>query len=138
MPMMRTSALKSIGGFDVELLSSQDYDVWIRMAEKYEIQFVSDPLTKRFLLEESITTNVKKKQQGWEHVTSKYMKYYMTRKKTFTQRMNLMVSEMTSIGEKDFANKMMVKYRGYYGARVKMTHIFTLFKSFVKKIIRRV
>ena len=36
-PLIRKSVLDGINGFDVEMQSCQDYDVWLRIAEKYKI-----------------------------------------------------------------------------------------------------
>lgn len=41
---MRTNALREIGGFDVDMQSAQDYDVWLRLAQKYDINYVDKPL----------------------------------------------------------------------------------------------
>ena len=44
MPLIRASALKGVGGFDVLMESAQDYDVWARLAAKYKIACVAEPL----------------------------------------------------------------------------------------------
>ncbi|MFC5465583.1 glycosyltransferase family 2 protein [Lederbergia graminis] len=42
--MVRTDLLKKVGGFDTELLSCQDWDLWIRLANITEFDFVSEAL----------------------------------------------------------------------------------------------
>ena len=46
--------------------------MWIRISQKYTVKFINKPLTKRYLLNESITTNIEKKKQGWEMLNKKY------------------------------------------------------------------
>ncbi|MCD4781953.1 MAG: glycosyltransferase family 2 protein [Candidatus Omnitrophica bacterium] len=45
--MVRRKCLLEVGGFDEspELLRSEDYDLWLRLAHKYEFGFVSLPVT---------------------------------------------------------------------------------------------
>lgn len=42
--MVRTDAVKRVGGFDVSLPSRQDWDLWIRIARQYPIGYVPAPL----------------------------------------------------------------------------------------------
>jgi glycosyltransferase involved in cell wall biosynthesis len=42
--MVRTDAVRCVGGFDVGLPSRQDWDLWIRMARQYSIGYVPTPL----------------------------------------------------------------------------------------------
>jgi glycosyltransferase involved in cell wall biosynthesis len=43
----RTDYLKNLGGFDEELSASQDYDLWIRLSERYgPIEIIQKPLQK--------------------------------------------------------------------------------------------
>lgn len=135
MPMMRVNAMRNIGGFDPEMLSSQDYDTWVRMAEKYEIQFASKPLTVRYLTSESITTNLKKKESGWLHFTEKYLHYYKNNEKAFSSRISLMVGEMIDLDNKKFVEAVLKKYEGYYNYSVKYAYLKASVKKTIKKVL---
>lgn len=137
MPMMRVNAMRNIGGFDPEMLSSQDYDTWVRMAEKYEIQFVSKPLAVRYLTSESITTNLKKKESGWLHFTEKYLHYYKNDKEAFSKRISLMVGEMIALDNKKFVEDVLKKYEGYYSFSVKYAYLKASAKKTIKKVLRK-
>ncbi len=39
-PLLKTVALRTLGGFDETLKKSQDYDLWLRLARDYEIAYV--------------------------------------------------------------------------------------------------
>lgn len=41
--MVRKSILKEVGNFDEKLKAQQDYDLWIRICQKYEVGLVSEP-----------------------------------------------------------------------------------------------
>lgn len=137
MPMMRTRAMRDIGGFDPDMLSSQDYDTWVRMAEKYEIQFVGKPLTVRYLTGESITTNLKKKESGWLRFTEKYLHYYKDNREAFSNRLSLMVGEMIALNNKKFVNSVLEKYKGLYNQSVKFAYCKAIIKTVVKSVLRK-
>lgn len=42
--MMRASVLEAIGGFDTDLAACEDYDLWLRLASHYPVDFISDKL----------------------------------------------------------------------------------------------
>ncbi len=54
---VRKSCLLAVHGFDPSLPSFQDYDLWIRMAKKFEFDFVKEPLLKYHLHQQKIWTN---------------------------------------------------------------------------------
>ena len=71
-PLLRTSALKKIGGFDLEMQSAQDYDVWVRIAKEFKVNFVAKPLVLYHFHEgDQITKNPAKKIAGLERIIYK-------------------------------------------------------------------
>jgi len=42
--MMRTSILETIGGFDTDLAACEDYDLWLRLASRYPVEFIPEKL----------------------------------------------------------------------------------------------
>jgi glycosyltransferase involved in cell wall biosynthesis len=42
--MMRASILKAIGGFDIDLAACEDYDLWLRLASRYTVDFIPEQL----------------------------------------------------------------------------------------------
>ena len=43
-PLIRAKYLAEVGGFDEEFEAAQDYDAWLRLAERFEVACVSEPL----------------------------------------------------------------------------------------------
>ena len=61
-PLLRTECLRKIGGFDPLMQSAQDYDVWLRIAKEYEVDYVKEPLVLYHIHpDERISTNPQKK-----------------------------------------------------------------------------
>ena len=81
-PLLRTAALREIGGFDPLMLSAQDYDVWLRLSEKYEVAFVAQPLvTYHVHAGEQISKSFKKKIGGMERINAKNAEYLKKNRK---------------------------------------------------------
>ena len=76
MTTMRREVFDRCGMFDENLQSSQDYDMWVRIAEKYKVNYVGEPLTRRFLMEDSITKSYEKKKQGFLAFYEKHKHLY--------------------------------------------------------------
>lgn len=75
-PMIKSSVLKELGGFDIELLSAQDLDMWLRIAEKYKIDCVEEPLVIYYRHHgEQISKTPKKRIQGMERKIEKNKSY---------------------------------------------------------------
>lgn len=75
-PLIKTTYLREIDGFDVLMPAQQDLDVWLRLCSKYKANYVNDCLiTYHFHEGEQITTNPKKKIGGIERINGKYKEY---------------------------------------------------------------
>lgn len=73
-PLIKTSVLKILGGFDEDFKSSQDHELWIRIAEQYKIRYLDEQLVKYYISDCSITGNYKNRVQGYNHILSKHKK----------------------------------------------------------------
>ena len=75
-PLLRKDRLVEIGGFDALMQSSQDYDVWLRIAKKYEVTYIEESLVLYHIHSgDQITKNPRKKIAGLERIYSKYKEY---------------------------------------------------------------
>jgi len=74
--MIRSKLLLQNGGLDEKLLSCQDWDLWLRIAERYEFACIPDILVKYHITEKSITSNIQKQLQGHLQLFNKHRKYY--------------------------------------------------------------
>ncbi len=75
-PLIRTDLLRQIGGFDSLMKSAQDYDVWLRIAQKYKIAYTEKVLAVYHIHQgECITVNPKNKISGLERLREKNIDY---------------------------------------------------------------
>lgn len=76
MPMMKTACVKDVGGFDNLMQSAQDMDLFLRIAQCYEIISINCPLVYYHMHSgEQITTNPQKKIAGLERLIEKNKDY---------------------------------------------------------------
>lgn len=68
--------LIEIEGFDEELVSSQEYDLLIRVSSNCNVDFVDEYLSKEFNSVNQITLNLDKKLKGSKQLYNKYKKIY--------------------------------------------------------------
>lgn len=43
--VVRKSALEEVGGYDEDLVTTHDWDLWLRLAEKFKVVFINEPLS---------------------------------------------------------------------------------------------
>lgn len=72
-PLIKRECIDSIGYFDTDLQSSQDYDLWLRLAKEYPVSYVNKPLLNYHSHDnERISTNLDKQISGKERIIEKY------------------------------------------------------------------
>lgn len=75
-PLIKKECLEQIGGFDTKMQSMQDYDVWLRLAARYPVNYVRKPLLKYYIHENTrISSDTDKKLSGLLRLNAKYSKY---------------------------------------------------------------
>lgn len=75
-PLIRTEALRQIGCFDPLMKSAQDYDVWLRISQKYKIAYTEKVLAVYHTYKgERISLNPKNKISGLERLKEKNIAY---------------------------------------------------------------
>ena len=87
--MIKKECFDICGMFNETLLASQDWDMWLRISEKYEVNYISEPLVRVYLHKnERISTNPNKKISGLvqifelnkEYIVSHPHVYYLKKK----------------------------------------------------------
>lgn len=72
-PLIKKECFDSVGTFDEALEASQDYDMWVRIAQKYEVDCAQEPLVEYYKhIGERITNNPAKKARAEKMFLDKY------------------------------------------------------------------
>ena len=75
-PLIKADCIKEVGGFDELMQSSQDYDLWLRIAKRYRVHYIDKPLINYHIHSGTrISTDVDKKISGLERINMKYAEY---------------------------------------------------------------
>lgn len=75
-PLIKKKVLDELGGFDIELESSQDYDLWIRIVDKYSVKYIGEPLVRYYIMDDSITSSLKRRLQGYYAILRKHRRLF--------------------------------------------------------------
>lgn len=130
-PLLRTEAVKAVGGFTVGLKASQDHDLWLRLAQKYKIAYCREPLVTLHYSEEAISRNIQNSVQGYEYLLKKYESFYTEHREIWNYRLNYLAYCFLCVGEA----KYVVKY-WWRAVRVKTfsRHNFMLVRKVFEKL----
>ena len=86
-PLIKRECFEKCGKFDPMQPAAQDYDVWVRIAEKYDIDYVDDVLVEYYVHEgERITGNPARTINACELLFKKHKEYLKSHPKTMAVR----------------------------------------------------
>lgn len=79
--LVRKKCLQKVGFFNMGLESAQDYEMWLRIAKEYEVDYVDEPLVIYHIHGNGrITDNPQKKIQGLESLNDIHSEYLNAKK----------------------------------------------------------
>lgn len=108
--LVRTDVIREVGMYDEKLLSNQDYDLFLRISQKYEINYVDKVLVKYYIHEgDRISTNARKQLQGRLALYDKYLPDIAKNKDLLTIWKIKNIPLFYRVGEKSKAIKLFWK-----------------------------
>ncbi len=133
-PIIRASALEECGKMDESLPSSQDSDLWRRIAAKNEIIHHREPLVRYYISNDSITGNSERRFKGTIILLDKYSSLYKRFPNSRRNHVNRSVQNYIRSGwMKEAISLYKYAYPGFFD-RMKYSYIF--FTGVVKKVLR--
>ena len=109
MPLMRTACVKAVGGFDNLMQSAQDMDLWLRIAKRYPVVYVNEPLTNYYHSGEQITKDPNKRIAGLTRLIEKNRDYLEAHRAIKWKREMGLIKYYVEAGEKRAAMKIWMK-----------------------------
>lgn len=105
-PLIRKECLDACGPFDTRMKSAQDYEMWLRIAQKYAVDFVDEPLV---LYHENggprISTNVSNRIQGLERLGEIHADYLAAHPAARSARLLKLLPHYLRAGEREKARR---------------------------------
>jgi glycosyltransferase involved in cell wall biosynthesis len=84
--LLRRKCLEEVGPFDESIPYGLDYDMWIRLAEKFEFECISEPLLKYYVHEGQTSKNIRIMIEGMEVMLRKHSALFATDRKGQSRR----------------------------------------------------
>jgi glycosyltransferase involved in cell wall biosynthesis len=108
--MIQRDALEKIGGFDTDLPSRQDYDLWIRTTEHYQVDYVDEVLVDKREQPDSISKDFDSRINGdlsvFEKVRKRASKFdFFTRSRIYSYHHHVIGRDYESNGNRQKALK---------------------------------
>ena len=70
--IVRKSCLQEVGFFDESIFMPADWDLWLRLAEKFKVGYINEPLTQYRTTENYIFSRIEKSQEEEKVVLNKF------------------------------------------------------------------
>lgn len=135
LPMIRREVFDECGMFDESFPALQDFDMWIRIAQKFDINCVDEPLIIRYLQKDSITKNPAKKDQGFRLFMEKYQNLYQDNKKALN---HLYASRTcTCFSQGRFKDGILAYKKGLQAKRFSWYNVIEPLKGIAKYVINK-
>jgi glycosyltransferase involved in cell wall biosynthesis len=135
-PLFPRKALKECGLFDEKLPSSQDTDVYRRIAAKYKVRYVPKPLVIYYMTRDSITGNQRRQIQGRLQLLEKYDAEYNQYPVARRQYVGRIFVGLVATGQGKKAWDLFHKEYGY-SLQSFATYSPLILKGYVKRVLFR-
>ncbi len=116
-PLADTSAMmipskvwKEVGGFDEELRNLEDYDLSLRIAEKYEVIYVHDPMIITYYSEASVSQNWQEGVKAYFNILERFEKHYRDLEILKWKRIFQMWDSCETLGYSQFFKERFLEY----------------------------
>lgn len=129
-PLIKLECIKKVGGFNLNLKSSQDYELWLRFTKKYRIAYLKEPLVKYHITKGSISDNMENKIQGFNYVLNEFKDDYLDNKYIYNYKLNYLAFICLK--------KVNIRYFLYYYLKAIRIMPFTFNNALIiKKVINK-
>ena len=133
-PLIRSSVLKSVGGFNENLKSSQDHEVWLKIAKENKISYIPKALVRYYFSDVAITRSTKNREQGYTYLLKEFSKEYNNNKNLLHRRYILL--SITYLGMKCFKQGFMYWRKAVILNPLSLSN-FMIFERYIKKILKK-
>ena len=126
--MIKKEVFDNVGHFDEKIKIGEDWDMWIRIAQKYNFDFVEEPLFKYYIHQNNImkTTSNLRKEKDIEYIFQKYKEYYKADPKLYSIRLRYEGTSYILVGEARKGRECFIKSIKKYPLNIKSYLYFLL------------
>ena len=137
-PLMRTSHVLSLDGFDSLMPSCQDYDLWVRIVQEADVEYIDEPLVRYYYSNDStFKGNGEKYFAGINRMFEKYKSLYEVYPESLVTRANSQAIDFL-ISFKSFEKYAFYKKLAFKTSPISVDNYLFLPKRVVKRFISRI
>jgi glycosyltransferase involved in cell wall biosynthesis len=85
--VLRCQCFDTVGLFDEKIEFGLDYDMWIRIAQVYEYEYLEEPLVLRSINHTRLSTNHALVLKGAENQLNKYTEFFSANRRSYSRRL---------------------------------------------------
>jgi len=130
--LIKNECFKKVGVFDEDLPTSEDYDMWFRIAKYYKFRYVKDLLVVCLIHNNQMTANSEIMIEGVKRIQTKYSKEFRKRPYSYSTRYFYLGNKFCHLGKMREGQKYFVKAILIYPFCVKY-YIYMLSSFFGKQ-----
>jgi glycosyltransferase involved in cell wall biosynthesis len=133
--LLRRECFHEVGLFDETIEFGEEYDMWIRVARRYDFEFLPDPMVRYNMHLPRLSTSYQTMINGFERQISKHGSFFATSPKHFSRRFILLGSLYCYQGDSSRARAAfrravriwpwVAKHYGYLGLSVFGAKVFS-------------
>jgi len=113
-PLIRKSVIEKLGGFDINMKAAQDYEMWLRIAKEYEVDYIKEPLVRYYVHEgDQITKNHRNKADALERLNELHIDYLEKHPKILSKRI-LRISRSYAEFDISKAQRLLIEAVNWY------------------------
>lgn len=101
--LIRRDFLEETGLFDPDMDTCEDWDLWLRIAGRYEVDFVPEPLTLRYEYASSMSAAPGALRNGRAKILEKHMTLYRQHPEIMAETLYILGLQSLKLGEKSAA-----------------------------------
>jgi len=130
--MVRKACLEEVGLFDERLPARQDIDLWIRLAKKYEFDFIPEILSIRCLHDDRISADSNRRLRGYEMLLEKYRPDIERNRRVLARYLYQIGKLYLALGKPKEARKQFWRAFSVYPFAIKYFLAFAIGPEYVK------
>lgn len=109
-PLIKRAVIERLGGFDENIVTGEDWEFYLRLTEKYEVDFINEPVIKiRHHSGPRLANKLKEYAEFEKYIVERYKYIFETDRKLYSFYLQRIGGKFVRLGEIDTGRKYFIK-----------------------------